>query len=52
MTRERRERELNFTEDVRLNYQAKSSNCDPEGNDKVHVGGLLLRGRASGDGNL
>lgn len=48
VTRERLEKELNFTEDVGLNYQAKSLNCDREGNDKVHAGGLLFRGRASG----
>lgn len=50
VTRERLEKELNFTEDVGLNYQVKSPNCDWEGNDKVHAGGLLLRGRASGGG--
>ena len=50
VTRERLEKELNLTEDVGLNYQAKSPNCDCEGNDKVHAGGLLFRGRAGGGG--
>lgn len=41
VTRERTEKELYFTEDVGLNYQAKSANWDTEGNCKVHVGGFL-----------